>query len=102
MGLEPTTPSLEGWCSTIELHPQARATLLPEAGEQDAKSDLSFTCAVPRLARRGMLVGEAGFEPAKAEPSDLQSDPVGRFGIRPRIVSSTVLSPVISPEHAPQ
>ena len=22
MGLEPTTPSLEGWCSTIELHPQ--------------------------------------------------------------------------------
>lgn len=29
------------------------------------------------------LVGGAGFEPAKAMPSDLQSDPVGRLGIRP-------------------
>ena len=32
---------------------------------------------------RGM-VGEAGFEPAKAVPSDLQSDPFGRSGIPPR------------------
>ena len=27
---------------------------------------------------------EAGFEPAKAEPSDLQSDPFGRSGTPPR------------------
>ena len=32
--------------------------------------------------RRG-LVGRAGFEPAKAEPSDLQSDPFGHSGISP-------------------
>ena len=29
------------------------------------------------------MVGEAGFEPAKAEPSDLQSDPFDRSGIPP-------------------
>ena len=29
------------------------------------------------------LVGRAGFEPAKAEPSDLQSDPFGRSGTSP-------------------
>jgi hypothetical protein len=29
------------------------------------------------------VVGAAGFEPAKAEPSDLQSDPFVHFGTRP-------------------
>ncbi len=29
------------------------------------------------------MVEGAGFEPAKAEPSDLQSDPFGRSGIPP-------------------
>lgn len=33
-------------------------------------------------------MGEAGFEPAKAKPSDLQSDPVGRLGIRPNASAS--------------
>jgi hypothetical protein len=37
----------------------------------------------PWRARRGRLVGEAGFEPAKAEPSDLQSDPFDRSGNSP-------------------
>lgn len=31
------------------------------------------------------LVGGAGFEPAKAEPPDLQSGPFDRFGIRPTL-----------------
>ncbi len=31
----------------------------------------------------GVMVEEAGFEPAKAEPSDLQSDPFGRSGTPP-------------------
>ncbi len=30
------------------------------------------------------VVGRAGFEPAKALPSDLQSDPFGRSGTSPR------------------
>ena len=46
--------SLEGWGSTIELHPHAS------------------------------LEGE-GFEPSKAEPSDLQSDPFDRSGTPPWI-----------------
>jgi hypothetical protein len=33
------------------------------------------------------MVGEAGFEPAKAVPSDLQSDPFGRSGIPPSRVT---------------
>src|SRR5690606_19684555 len=33
--------------------------------------------------RPGIVVGRAGFEPAKAEPPDLQSGPFGRFGICP-------------------
>ena len=33
--------------------------------------------------RAGMRLGSAGFEPAKAMPSDLQSDPVDRSGNSP-------------------
>ncbi len=48
--------SLEGWSSTIELHPQIILKFLVEGG---------------------------GFEPPKAEPSDLQSDPFGHSGTPP-------------------
>ena len=47
--------------------------------------------ALVRIARAAgtlrfrALVGGAGFEPAKAEPPDLQSGPFGRFGIRPTL-----------------
>ena len=55
-------------------------------------SSTRFASCAPRhkrdSTRRGIpiglgLVGGAGFEPAKALPTDLQSVPVGRFGIRP-------------------
>ena len=32
-----------------------------------------------------IMVEGAGFEPTKAEPSDLQSDPVDRLGTPPKI-----------------
>lgn len=35
----------------------------------------------------GKLVEGAGFEPTKAEPSDLQSDPFGHLGIPPHLPS---------------
>ena len=35
------------------------------------------------MKRKEMVEGE-GFEPSKAEPSDLQSDPFGRSGTPPR------------------
>ena len=48
--------SLEGWSSTIELHPRFNKFMMVEGG---------------------------GFEPPKAEPADLQSDPFGRSGTPP-------------------
>ena len=51
--------SLEGWSSTIELHPQTLTQYLT-------------------------VVEGGGFEPPKAEPSDLQSDPFGHSGTPPR------------------
>ena len=56
--------SLEGFSSTIELHPHK---LQPH---------------LLRSRPKFMVEGE-GFEPSKAEPSDLQSDPFDRSGIPP-------------------
>jgi hypothetical protein len=50
--------SLEGWSSTIELHPLIVLT-------------------------SNLMVEGGGFEPPKDEPSDLQSDPFGRSGTPP-------------------
>jgi hypothetical protein len=59
--------SLEGFSSTIELHPQ----------NHYPKNDLTT------LPTSVLVVEGEGFEPSKAEPSDLQSDPVGHLGIPP-------------------
>ena len=64
--------SLEGFCSTIELHPQSQAI------QPTCPTDNNFT---PQ-ATLNLVEGE-GFEPSKAEPSDLQSDPFGRSGTPP-------------------
>ena len=36
-------------------------------------------------------MGATGFEPVKAEPSDLQSDPFGHFGTRPVVRAGILL-----------
>ena len=59
-GLEPATYSLEGCRS----------------------SQLSYSRTL-ETARWLLMVGRTGFEPAKAEPTDLQSVPFGRSGISP-------------------
>ena len=117
------TTSLEGWSSTIELHPRylrpARSGVpygrLPfpaiQLGShfwlsrlvcrafQEASSKLHVICiadgaALPIVKR----VGVAGFEPAKAEPSDLQSDPFGHSGIPPLgLVHATAGSDCLKP-----
>ena len=96
MGLEPTTPSLEGWCSTIELHPRAgdRVCQQRPGGPTPTNEIQVVTRGRPLAASidNQKVVGEAGFEPAKAEPSDLQSDPVGRLGIRPSVCRTRFLS----------
>ena len=77
--------SLENFCSTIELHPHAlppklmtcnhAMSALPSPVNLTAKLKITFT-------NRKLVEGE-GFEPSKAEPSDLQSDPFNRSGIPP-------------------
>ncbi len=56
--------SLEGFSSTIELHPQ------------------NPTPAAQAATAFNLVEGE-GFEPSKAEPTDLQSVPVDRLGTPP-------------------
>jgi hypothetical protein len=63
--------SLEGFCSTIELHPHTTRTIR-----------ITLHC-MHRCPQRENLVEGEGFEPSKAEPSDLQSDPVDRLGTTP-------------------
>ena len=69
--------SLEGFSSTIELHPQ------------------NLTPAAQAATAFNLVEGE-GFEPSKAEPTDLQSVPVDRLGTPPeepeiiRMTNSTV------------
>lgn len=53
-----------------------------------AGGDIQKTPVLPHVAKScGNLtksqLGAVGFEPTKAEPSDLQSDPFGHFGTRP-------------------
>jgi hypothetical protein len=103
--IELSTSPLPRECSTSELHGQIfnfnfratnlRAKLERVAGIEPAPSawkaevlPLNYTRIRPRtnsapdLARLKLVVGE-GFEPSKAEPSDLQSDPVDRLGTPP-------------------
>ena len=40
---------------------------------------------------RAVLVEGVGFEPTKAEPSDLQSDPFGRSGTPPKKMKPQIL-----------
>ncbi len=50
------------------------------------KADAAAACEITRAAAdicNYVDMGAAGFEPAKAEPSDLQSDPFVHFGTRP-------------------
>jgi hypothetical protein len=79
------TTSLEGWGSTIELHPLAPRNRRGRSCRLGAPKGSRLVSSANSPATRWTpeLVGGAGFEPAKAEPPDLQSGPVGHFGIRP-------------------
>jgi hypothetical protein len=68
--------SLEGCCSTIELHPQS------DFGLRIWDCGLKLNSAIRNL-KSEIKMGSAGFEPAKAEPADLQSAPFGHFGNSP-------------------
>ena len=86
--------SLEGYGSTIELHPQCgHLTMVPASGRAGVVAwwkvgSMSLGADSPRkrvrAAWREVSVGGTGFEPVKAVPSDLQSDPFDRSGNPPR------------------
>ena len=79
--------SLENFCSTIELHPQCPQTIkapptqrpLQAVATTPANQNHPLNCK----AMPSTLVEGEGFEPSKAEPSDLQSDPFDRSGTPP-------------------
>ena len=99
--------SLEGFCSTIELHPHL-AIMRADAIGPLIREKASRTTTHPRYLKARLIIkplgastsrvptpqspaiyghpdlveGE-GFEPSKAEPSDLQSDPFDRSGTPP-------------------
>ena len=88
--------SLEGFCSTIELHPQppeptpaSRPTgpatlpcLLPVRSSLRPQPPPTSAQKSPYAATTCLVEGE-GFEPSKAWPADLQSAPFDRSGTPP-------------------
>ena len=76
--------SLEGFCSTIELHPPESGLKTPKLLAVDT-SEEALTIPPTRTDPISQcLVEGEGFEPSKAEPSDLQSDPFDRSGTPPK------------------
>ena len=73
MGIEPTQSA---WKAEVLPLNYTRFTLL----HQTAQAIYNYAC----LAIRFALVEGEGFEPSKAEPSDLQSDPFNRSGTPPK------------------
>ncbi len=76
--------SLEGYGSTVELHPRLQMTnFLMTNDEVNLRSSFVIRASYSYSSQ----VGGAGFEPAKALPSDLQSDPFDRSGNPPFCLS---------------
>ena len=102
--------SLEGFCSTIELHPppgndlnQSETVTLHWISHCISHRTIAWNPIYDRILRiihrenaeptvsgkfRCCLVEGEGFEPSKAEPSDLQSDPFDRSGTPPNETSN--------------
>jgi hypothetical protein len=79
--IELVTPSLPRKCSTPELHRQ-RAGDGPRTRYLQLGRLSLYQMSYSRIDFI-TIVGRGGFEPPKAEPTDLQSAPFDRFGISP-------------------
>ena len=86
--------SLEGCGSTIELRPQPHSPLQPPHADRfpnhfkktysDPPAENIYSSPIqPKTLSKSPHVGGVGFEPTKAMPSDLQSDPFDRSGNPP-------------------
>ena len=78
--LEPATLSLEGWCSTDWATPAFGYWLTPSL-EKMSNKDKTNNCTINWL-------GEQDSNLRRRTPADLQSAPVGHFGISPFFTSS--------------
>ena len=72
--------SLEGFCSTIELHPPG---IFENSLPSSRESTHPLQQHLPGAPVLKNLVEGEGFEPSKAEPTDLQSAPFDRSGTPP-------------------
>ncbi len=71
-GFEPPTSALSAHCSTTEIISQAEDVGFEPTDPFTEIKNLAGSRFKP--LSQSSKVGRAGFEPAKAEPSDLQSD----------------------------
>ena len=80
-GIEPSPPAWKAGALPLSY---TRLVKLPIAEIQMTKHEYQSSHSSFGFRQSSFLtVGEAGFEPAKAEPPDLQSGPFGRSGIPP-------------------
>jgi hypothetical protein len=80
MGVEPTSSAWKA-----EVLPLNYTRGVPEPGFACSKPSVPSTarCSAQSSPPPSLLVEGGGFEPPKAEPSDLQSDPFDRSGTPP-------------------
>jgi hypothetical protein len=80
MGIEPTQSA---WKAEVLPLNYTRATTKNRVFRGAVPAANCSTGSLHRLLPSFRMVEGVGFEPTKAEPSDLQSDPVGRLGTPP-------------------
>ena len=77
--------SLEGFCSTIELHPHKQATLFVPTRAKHKASDANILPSGPPGLSGGYMVEGTGFEPVYSKRPDLQSGAFNRSATPPHM-----------------
>ena len=81
MGIEPTPPAWKAGALPLSYTRNLFARNLFHQQTETVKTDLQSLSQTSKLTK---IMAGAGFEPAKAEPPDLQSGPFGHSGIPPK------------------
>ena len=92
-GIEPASSAWKA--EVLPLNYTRPVTLTIQVSRLLSPATPLYICRPTYIERNKLVVGE-GFEPSKAEPSDLQSDPFDRLGIPP------CKKREIFPHHAPK
>ncbi len=96
VGIEPTTPSLPWKCSTTELYRHQTSCALsgrPGSNRQHSAWKADTLPIELRPLALGSQWGEQDSNLRRHKPTDLQSAPVGHFGIPP-MSKNSILEPV--------